>query len=325
MVPTGGAEGTSSGSTSGPVARLASLARDRPTFAAKIILLVLAGTFALSQVVLAWGRIRSALTSYAVAAAGGLAMLLVLDADAGEWWHYAVGLVVAGAMFSLVRIREEKPRRDTEPAWRRIREFESEIRKLRRASEEIADLLDDLPTTRYYRLKEERSFREKVESKRRDRPGYSEVDVGDSIGIRYVTSPFQLPVVVEQVERILDRRQEGIEYKTGRYKAVHIDLDLLGIGAKKDLNLQAEVQIKTYLQHLYAASAHDVFYKDIPGRGPWILRLAKRWTPARVVADWLLALPSALELLVFRRWMRWPRRGDETIRQPRWQRRQPEG
>ncbi|HEX9824917.1 MAG TPA: hypothetical protein VGB51_11085 [Actinomycetota bacterium] len=306
------------------VVGLASLARDRPAFAAKIILLVLAGAFALSQVVVAWGRVRSALTGYSIAVAAGLGALLLLDADAGRWWHYPIALVVAGAMFSLVRVREERPRRDTEPGWRRIREFRSEIRKLRRASEEIADLLDDLPTTRYYRLKEERSFLEKIESKGRDRPGYSEVDVGDSIGIRYVTSPFQLPVVVEHVERILDRRQEGLEYKTGRYKAVHIDVDLLGVGAKKDLNLMAEVQVKTYLQHLYAASAHDVLYKDIPGRGPWVLRLAKRWTPTRVVADRLLALPAAVELLLFRRWMRWPKRGEESVRPPRWRRRQAE-
>jgi hypothetical protein len=307
--------------------RLGEVARLRPWFAAKIILLVLVGSFALAQVLQAWRSVRTKLTSSGMALALGLAVLLVLAPDANAWWHYVLGALAAAVAFGAARLLEERRRRDTEPAWRKIRETESQVDKLRRANQEISDLLDDLPTTRFHRLKDDVSFLEKIERKQREgRPGYSAIDVEDSIGMRYVVSPFQLPVVVDRVERILDRRAVEIEYKAGRYKAVHIEVDVLGVGAREDLNLKAEVQIKTYLQHLYALLGHDVLYKDVPEAGGplWlrpikaVLRLAKGWKPTYWLADRLLALPAAVEMLIFRRWMRWPKGGEPTIRPPKW-------
>jgi ppGpp synthetase/RelA/SpoT-type nucleotidyltranferase len=233
--------------------------------------------------------------------------------------------VAFAGVYSWVRFREEAPRRNTEPAWRRLRGFTSDIEKLRLASVEVSDLLDDLPPTTVYRLKDEASLLEKIERKNARRAeelgvsveelarrgqSYTVRDIGDAIGIRYVTSPWELPVVVDRARRILGPRVAGVEYKRGRYKTVHIDADLWGVGAKRDLNLMAEIQVRTFLQHAYAAGAHDVIYKDVPGHGPWVLRAVKKTAATRwllPVFDAVMAAPAAVEMALFRRWMRWPR------------------
>jgi ppGpp synthetase/RelA/SpoT-type nucleotidyltranferase len=50
------------------------------------------------------------------------------------------------------------------------------------------------------------------------------------------------------------------------YKAVHVDVDLWGVGARKDVNLLAEVQVRTPLQNLLADWFHDILYKEKPRR-----------------------------------------------------------
>ncbi len=309
---------------------LSDFAQERPVLAANLILLALVGSFAVAQLLLAWGRIRTALTRFALAATGGLittTLIGLASSKSVELWYgpAAAGafLFALGGIYTLVRFLEEAPRRNTEPAWRRLEGYTSDIEKLRRASEEMADLLDDLPPTRLYRLKGEKSFKQKIDRKNRERAeelgltveelanrrlAYTERDIGDPIGIRYVVSPWELPIAVDRVKRVLGPRAESIEYKTGRYKSVHIDVDLWGIGAKQDLNLMAEIQVRTFLQDFYANSVHDVIYKDVPGGGLWLLRLLKRGRLTRWTLplwDWLLALPSDLELRLFRRWMRW--------------------
>jgi hypothetical protein len=309
---------------------LSDFAQKRPVLATNLILFALVGSFAVAQLLLAWGRIRAAIMRFTLAGAGGLMATTLLGlASSGSWelWYglaaAGVFLLVFGSVYTLVRFLEEAPRRNLEPAWRRLRGFTFDIEKLRLASEELADLLDDLPPTRLYRLKGETSFEDKIVRKNRERAeelrltpeelvqrglAYTERDIGDAIGIRYVVSPWELPIVVERVKRVLGPRVERIEYKKGRYKSVHIDVDLWGVGAKRDLNLMAEVQVRTYLQDFYANSVHDVIYKDVPGSGLWLLRLLKRWRPTRWTLplwDRLLALPSDVELRLFRRWMRW--------------------
>jgi hypothetical protein len=45
------------------------------------------------------------------------------------------------------------------------------------------------------------------------------------------------------------------------YKSVHMDLDLWGVGARKDVNLMAEVQVRTRIQNWFADWFHDIMYK----------------------------------------------------------------
>ena len=305
----------------------------RPVLAANLILLTLVGSFALTQLFVAWRRIRTSVTRLSIAGAAGLAVTTALSFASSVrpapwyWWAAGPGFAVAFvAAYGWVRFREERPRRDAEPTWRRLRDYTSDIEKLRLASVEVSDLLDDLPPTTVFRLKEGPSLLEKIERKNAARAAelsitpedlarrgqaYSVRDIGDAIGIRYVTSPWELPVVVSRIVRILGPRVAAVEYKRGRYKTVHIDADLWGVGARRDLNLMAEIQVRTHLQHLYAAKVHDVIYKDVPGAGPWLLRVVKTTAATRwllPVFDAVLAVPAAVELALFRRWMRWPSR-----------------
>lgn len=291
----------------------------RPLLTANFIALTLLGSFAVTQLLLSWRHVHTKLIRWSLALAAGAAAttLLAIPTDRRWWlWFAAPAFLVAAAVtYAVVRYREERPRLEHVPAWRRRVEFKTEIDKLREANEELADLLDDLPPSTDYRLKKDASFLEKIERKRAKQleeaghATFTEFNVGDPIGIRYVVSPWELPLVVERVKRALGRKlAKDPEYKAGRYKSVHLDVDLWGPGAQNEL--MAEIQVRTRWQHFYADSVHDVLYKDVPGGGVWFLRALKRTPLTRWTLpfwDWLLSLPSGLEMFLFRRWMRWPR------------------
>jgi ppGpp synthetase/RelA/SpoT-type nucleotidyltranferase len=172
-------------------------------------------------------------------------------------------------------------------------------------------------------VKKDESFREKIDLRNERRAAelqislaelherglnYSEKDITDAIGLRYVVSPWELPVLLQRLKRVLGPKLLAVDYKRGRYKSVHLDVDLWGVGARRDLNLMAEVQVRTRIQDFYANAVHDVIYKDVPGGGFWFLRVLKRSPATRWTLpfwDRLLALPSDVELLLFQKWMRW--------------------
>jgi ppGpp synthetase/RelA/SpoT-type nucleotidyltranferase len=213
--------------------------------------------------------------------------------------------------YGIFRYLEEKAnRRRDEDLSSRVSEITG-IKKLNYAVEELPDLLEDLPVTRLWRIKDEKSLLEKIVRKG---PGYSIRDIGDAIGIRYVVSPWELSRIVDRVKQVVNVAK--IEYRNDRighkvdaegkkmfqpgYKSVHIDADLWGVGDKRDINLIAEIQVRTRLQDVYANFCHDRLYKPKSGKKPTGLKgFLVRLTV------YLLQWISDIELLLFGGWMGW--------------------
>ncbi len=137
---------------------------------------------------------------------------------------------------------------------------------------------------------------------------YTATDVRDAIGVRYVVAPWRIPEIVRRVTRVTHAL--AIEYKDtamrigrraaadgrgpetddptyrGRYRgllvkyrSVHIDIDLWGVGAHKDVGMMAEIQIRTPIQDRFAAWFHDILYKEPESepRGGTGEALRSRW------------------------------------------------
>lgn len=197
---------------------------------------------------------------------------------------------------------------------------------------------------------------------------YSVTRIGDAIGVRYVVSPFQLARVVDRVcavthpvavdyknlKQVIGYRMEshaGGKMKLTRdphyhgkyagfrsvYKSVHIDIDLWGVGAQKDINLMGEVQVRTPIQNLYADWFHDVIYKGAEqepgeesvreersgliasihkarepiGTSPWLIRFFDHWQPVlnRPLARFVIML-GELEMKLFKNLMEWKIKGE---------------
>lgn len=267
-----------------------------------LILTLMALTFALSQIVINWKRVKTAADRIGVAITTGLIISLPIVAG----WElrptvmqllatlllFILGLVLGYGIFIFF---EERNRRNEErKRARELLEAHDPIGKLlTRAREELHELLDDLPPTEVYRVKGRDSLSEKLERK-----GYQHLtEVGDEIGVRYVVSPWEIPRTVKRIQSLLRLRE--IEYKQGEYKAVHMLADLLGPGDDRDLDLTAEIQVKTHCQNRFAVFAHDRLYKT------------GQTSPGTLVKfyGWSLARITDLELLLFRRTMGWPEVG----------------
>jgi hypothetical protein len=177
---------------------------------------------------------------------------------------------------------------------------------------------------------------------------YSATDVGEVIGIRYVAPPRRMAEVVERIRAVThpvaieyrnattvlgkrtvgrgeqDVRENDPAYR-GKYrgfhlndKAIHIDVDLWGVGARKDLSLMAEIQIRTPLQCLVADWFHAIMTGEPGSAGgaeiqtrsvPWLVGFFDRSCPwlNRLLAR-AVTLLSDVELLVFRDLMDWEER-----------------
>ena len=249
---------------------------------------------------------------------------------------YAVGwrLHRSLELRDLVRRRRKRRRRIVEP----------DLEKLVYATEELPELLEDLPPATTYRIKDEDSLKEKIERKNRAKAealnvseadlrgmgqAYEMTDITDSIGIRYVVRPEHISEIVRRVCAVanveqLEFKEVPTKIETGKYRgfrmtyrSVHMDLDLWGVGAEKDVNLVAEVQVRTRIQNWFANWFHDVMYKAQPppdpveastrfvacarqasvveGTAPWLVKFFDLWYPrlnrplARVsiaLSDW---------------------------------------
>ncbi len=196
---------------------------------------------------------------------------------------------------------------------------------------------------------------------------YSVTRIGDAIGVRYVVSTFQLARVVDRIcavthpvavdykdlRQVIGYRLETLangkqkltrdphyhgKYAGFRsvYKSVHIDIDLWGVGAHKDINLMGEVQVRTPIQNLYADWFHDVIYKGAEqeageegikeersgfitsihkakepiGTSPWLIRFLDHWKPVlnRPLARFVIVL-GEIELKLFKNLMEWKTEG----------------
>jgi ppGpp synthetase/RelA/SpoT-type nucleotidyltranferase len=282
------------------------------------MLMIAVGTFSLSQILLNWNRVHTAVERIAFSATLGFmvsTMLIWLLGPTGAMsflpW-IAFPFCICGVFgYGIFRYLEEKAnRRRDEDLSSRISEITG-IKKLNYAVEELPDLLEDLPVTRLWRIKDEKSLLEKIVRKG---PGYSIRDIGDAIGIRYVVSPWELSRIVDRVKQVVNVAK--IEYRNDRighkvdaegkkmfqpgYKSVHIDADLWGVGDKRDINLIAEIQVRTRLQDVYANFCHDRLYKPKSGKKPTGLKgFLVRFTV------YLLQWISDIELLLFGGWMGW--------------------
>src|SRR5207244_4306240 len=201
---------------------------------------------------------------------------------------FAGGALISGLVYGLVELRVLRNHR-------RLRHRKAEslatLDKLIYAAEELPDLLEDLPPVTTYRLKDEASLLAKIDRKnaaesvkrgisieqlREQGEDYKITDINDALGIRYVVAPWRVADVVDRV--IAVTHPAGIDYKNAterlnrgkyrgfrmNYKSIHIDVDLWGVGARKDVNLMAEVQVRTPIQNLFANWFHDIMYKEKP-------------------------------------------------------------
>jgi hypothetical protein len=268
-------------------------------FIGALIIFLMALTFSGSQLLFNWNRVKTAADRVSVAITCGLLLSLPIVA----MWSVrptrvqlllGLTLLVSGLIVGYVACLyfEERQRRTAERERAlKVSEVKDTIDSLLvRAREELLQLLEDLPPTEIHRVKARASLSEKL-----DRKGYKDLtEVGDEIGIRYVVAPWEIPRTVRRICSLVRTRE--IEYKQGDYKAVHILADLLGPGDDRDLDLTAEIQVKTHWQNRFAIFAHDRLYKTQGGRPGVTARFY----------GWLLARISDLELLLFRRSMGWP-------------------
>jgi len=271
-----------------------------------LIVTLMALTFSLSQIVINWKRVNTAADRISIAITSGL--LLSLPVVTG-WDHrpslgalllslflFSTGVIAGYAV--CIYLEERQRRKDERTRALKLSEVKDTIDQLLvRAREELLELLEDLPPTEIYRIKARESLTEKLERK-----GYQHLTkVGDEIGIRYVVSPWEIPRTVKRISSLLRLRE--IEYKQGDYKAVHILADLLGPGDDRDLDLTAEIQVKTHWQNRFAIFAHDRLYKTKAGRASLSAQLY----------GWVLARITDIELLLFRRSMGWPRNHENDV------------
>jgi len=284
----------------------------RPWFKVNLIAALTAGTFAMSQVVINWKRVNTRADRIATALAAGLLASMIVTWSWGSApplgaWALALATLLAGASVGLAMFvyLEERWRSRAERARENdlARDGDALDELLALASEELQELLEDLPPTEIYRVKRKESGTGKLARK-----GYRSVaEISDEIGVRYVVAPWDVARTVRRVQAVLRIRE--IEYKTGDYKAVHLVADLLGVGDDRDLDLTAEVQVKTPIQNWYAVFSHDRLYKGT-GR-------PARW--ARLVA-WALARLGDVELALFRRVMGWTSSGMGLAHGDEWRR-----
>lgn len=349
-----------------------------PVFAGNIILLAVTASFAFVQMLTSPFHGKTWLERASFAATGGfiagafVAWRTNSTLPAFGWVSVGVftgGVLAAGSIHGLIELRAIQDRQ--RGRQRRIH-VQATLDKLQYAAEELPELLEDLPPAATYRVKNEASLREKVERKnaieaanrhitvvelRQRGEDYRLTNVNDAIGIRYVVAPWRIPSVVDRVVSVT--HATSVDYKSSvttlisgkykgfrlGYKAIHIDVDVWGVGAHKDVNLMAEIQIRTPIQNLCAAWFHDIMYKEhvqtakTDGRSvnrwrrlvlfvgrpflrllhsawqswkeaddtPWLLRFFDIWHPwlNRPIARLLLWLSDA-ELWLFRVTMGWP-------------------
>lgn len=287
------------------------LLRERPFLAANLILLAATGSFSIAQMISTFRRPKTWLSrgSFGMAVgflAGALVSLWAGDSSLGFLWvnvaAWAAGFAVGVGLHAAVELRSNVRRRRRRNRKERV---SASVGKLLYAVEELPELLEDLPPTEKYRLKRERSYIEKIERKNKERAqelglsleelirrgeAYSERDIGDAIGVRYVIAPWRIEEIVERIKHVThsvraqyrdDREVVGRTLVDGRlvpdhqyrgkyggfrsnYKSIHIDVDLWGVGAHKDVNLMGEVQVRTPLQNIVADWFHDIVYKPRP-------------------------------------------------------------
>jgi len=172
---------------------------------------------------------------------------------------------------------------------------------------------------------------------------YKITNIGDAIGVRYVVPPWEMADVIARilaVTHVIDP-EHPVDYKSTttrlgfktqlvdgklvevadpdyrgkyrglrlKYRAAHIDVDVWGVGARKDVNLLAEIQVRTPLQDLFANWFHDILYKENAGEqasAPRLLRFFDRRLPwgNRVIARGLMWLGD-VEAWTFRGVMLW--------------------
>lgn len=316
--------------------RLDQTLEHEPVLSGNLILFAVTGSFAAVQTLARRGRVKTWLWRASVAVAGGFAAGAL---GALLWGEIALAvnapLVISAALAALAAVLaiEERARRR-----RRRKEdrapSDPAIVKLVYATEELPELLEDMPPTDLHRVKTDASTREKIESRAAQRASergitveelvargeeYGIVDIGDSIGVRYVVAPTRVPEVVRRVIQVAHAAEP--DYKTVstriergryrgfrmRYRSVHIDLDLWGVGARKDVDLRAEVQVRTWIQDLFPRWFHDVMYKELEGASaPRLVRFLHRRAPPlnRALARLLIWL-SDVEFVLFRGVMDW--------------------
>jgi ppGpp synthetase/RelA/SpoT-type nucleotidyltranferase len=223
-------------------------------------------------------------------------VFVVVGYAVGWWLHRSLELR------DLVKRRKKRRRRIVTP----------DLEKLVYATEELPELLEDLPNATTHRIKDPDSIKEKIERKNLAKAAelnmtveelharglaYDITDITDAIGIRYVVRPERIPEVVGRVCAVA--HVEQLEYKevptditNGKYRgfrmtyrSVHMDLDLWGVGAEKDVNLVAEVQVRTRIQNWFANWFHDIMYKEQPQPDP--VELPDGWRGALLRAPFV--------------------------------------
>ena len=289
-----------------------------PLLTVSFMSMVALGTFAFFQIVISWNRVQTALGRLAFSATIGFMsstlIIWILGPNAVVPflpWTALLFLACTVLGYGAFRYSEERANRNRIEELDRMVTEATGIRKLNYAIEELPDLLEDLPVTRLWRIKDEESLLGKLARKG---PGYTIRDITDAIGLRYVVSPWELTKIVERIKQVVV--VDNIEYRDDKitrelsaegqkllkpgYKSVHIDADLWGVGDKRDINLIAEIQVRTRLQDIYANFCHDRLYKPKSGRRPTGLKgfLVH-------LAVYLLQWITDIELLLFGGWMGW--------------------
>ncbi len=211
----------------------------------------------------------------------------------------AIGIVTwtCSRLLDIRRVlAEERARRRLQITPTGISDLDELIR------EELPELLKDLPGSPKARVKQPDSIRGKLNKWRaqgRVNGGPREItELGDEIGIRYVVAPWEIDRVVSSVIRRVNATKVNYLDRPDGYKSVHIDADLLGRADDRDIDLTAEIQVRTPLMDRFANFSHSRIYKPAEGRRPgWTVRACAR------VLKWA----GDIEMLLFRGWMRWGR------------------
>jgi hypothetical protein len=358
--------------------RIAGTIEAEPAVAANAVLLSVSGAFAITQVLSNLGSIKTSLERNSFALAVGLLAGFILALGwADNSVRFALlnsSVAVAGAALGwlLYRTREMQLR----TLRRRRRQSRANVlatlANVLYVSEELEDLLEDLPPASARRMKLGPAGVEKVERRNGEEAAkrgmtveqFRELGLGWTakdvkvIGVCYVVAPWRVADLVDRIRAV--RRPLAVEYRNvttglkrgsevsqgvapevdeqgyqGKYggfslnhKAIHIDLDLWGVGAGRDANLLAEIQVRTPLQNALGW-LHDIMCKGRPrprrgkvatwrrGRrlrrararwasAPWLIRAFDHWCPwlnrplARLFT-WL----TDLELRLFGSMMEW--------------------
>jgi hypothetical protein len=213
-----------------------------PILAGNIMLLTLAATFAATESVLHWGKVRTGFDKYAAGSAAGfgvttlLAWLIQLFAElegsgAALYFPVAVPAFVGGLYIgsSLFSYGETAWRRGQEQRQLFLREYSDALAALRSAHQEVDELLDIEPSPAPFWIGE-RSV----------------------LGLRFIVPPWEFAPVVR---RILSIVSGSLRYEScgwGKMARVSVGIEAQATGAKTTL---AQVDVATPLQDLYRRTA----------------------------------------------------------------------